>query len=496
MILQSLPESFKEFKLNYNMNKKIYTLSELMNELVAAEGILGTSNVEANIGEASTSQPKSKDKGKKKKKKKKKKKDFTKQVGKQIVLGVADKGKKLKGKCFHCGEKGHWKRNCPIFKATKNKGMKNTFLLEICLVQNPTDSQCVDLSCTNRICNSLQGFQETRKLKERELFLTLVDGSRIPVVVVGVFNLCFESRVLVLEDCLYVPNVRRNLISATYLGKHGYCVILKDNVVRKKSIVFICSGNIVDGLYILTPDKHELYNFELDNNSYVKSLKRKFPSTSDAYLQPLRLDHINSNRIQRLIKDGLLEPMDFDEFPVCESCLEGKMTKRPFNTKGRRAQDLLELVHSDVYGPMSTKAKGGYQYFLTFTDDYSRYGYVYLMRQKSEAFEKFKEFKAEVENQLGKRIKAIRSNNSGEYLLGDFKDHLTQNRIVSQLAAPRTPQQNGVAERRNMTLLKMVRSMISYLTLPVSFWGYALKTAMHILNLVPSKSVPNTPKEL
>ena len=85
------------------MNKKIYSLSELINELVAAEGILGTSNVEVNVGEASTSQPKSKGKGKKKKKKK----DFTKQEGKQISLGVADKGKKLKGKCFHCGEKGH-----------------------------------------------------------------------------------------------------------------------------------------------------------------------------------------------------------------------------------------------------------------------------------------------------------------------------------------------------------------------------------------------------
>ena len=109
------------------------------------------------------------------------------------------------------------------------------------------------------------------------MFFTLADGSRIPVVVVGVYNLCFESRVLILEDCLYVPNVRRNLISATYLGKHGYYVILKDNVVIKKGKMSICSGNIMDGLYILTPDKHELYNSEFDNDSHVKSFKRKFP---------------------------------------------------------------------------------------------------------------------------------------------------------------------------------------------------------------------------
>ena len=104
IILQSLPESFKEFRLNYNMNKKIYSLSKLMNELVAAEGILGTFSVDASMVETSTSQPKSKGKGKKKKKKKK---DFTKQDGKQIALGVVDKGNKIKGKCFHGGEKGH-----------------------------------------------------------------------------------------------------------------------------------------------------------------------------------------------------------------------------------------------------------------------------------------------------------------------------------------------------------------------------------------------------
>ena len=103
-----------------------------MNELVAAEGILGTSSVDANMVKASSSQPKSKGKGKKKKKK-----DFAKQDGKQITLEVANKGKKkdyVKGKCFHCGEKGLWKRNCLKFRAANNKGMKSSFLLEICLV--------------------------------------------------------------------------------------------------------------------------------------------------------------------------------------------------------------------------------------------------------------------------------------------------------------------------------------------------------------------------
>ena len=101
-----------------------------------------------------------------------------------------------------------------------------------------------------------------------------------------------------------------------------------------------------------------------------------------------------------------------------------------------------------------------------------------------------------VENQLGKCIKAIRFDRGSEYLIGDFKDYLIENGIISQLTALGTPQQNDVAKRRNRTLLDTVRSMLSYSTLRISFWGYALHTAMYLLNLVPLKSIPKTPVEL
>lgn len=97
---------------------------------------------------------------------------------------------------------------------------------------------------------------------------------------------------------------------------------------------------------------------------------------------------------------------------------------------------------------------------------------------------------------MGKNLKTLRSDRGGEYLSSDFLGHLVKHGIISQLTAPGTPQQNGVTERRNRTLLDMVRSMMSYLDLPISFWGYALDTALYILNHVPTKSVPKTPREL
>ncbi|KAK8997996.1 hypothetical protein V6N11_012530 [Hibiscus sabdariffa] len=122
--------------------------------------------------------------------------------------------------------------------------------------------------------------------------------------------------------------------------------------------------------------------------------------------------------------------------------------------------------------------------------------YIYLMRHKSEALERFKEFKNEVQNQHGKSIKALRSDRGGEYLSQGFDELLKERGIVSQLTPPGTPQWNGVSERRNRTLLDMVRSMMSHTDLPTSFWGYALETVVFTLNRVPSKSVQKTPHEM
>ncbi|GKB37839.1 retrotransposon protein, putative, ty1-copia subclass [Tanacetum coccineum] len=153
------------------------------------------------------------------------------------------------------------------------------------------------------------------------------------------------------------------------------------------------------------------------------------------------------------------------------------MARKPFPHQVERAKDLLGHIHTDVCGPFRTVSREGASYFITFTDDFSRYGYVYLMKHKHEVFETFKVFQNEVENQLGKKIKVIRSDRGGEYLSHKFVNHMKSCGIVSQLTPPYTPQHQGVSERRNQTLLDMVRSMMNLTTLPKSFWGYAFESA-------------------
>ncbi|KAJ9538501.1 LOW QUALITY PROTEIN: hypothetical protein OSB04_031234 [Centaurea solstitialis] len=266
---------------------------------------------------------------------------------------------------------------------------------------------------------------------------------------VGSYSLSLPSGlVLELENCYYVPRMVKNIISFDLLVDHGFYYKLSSCF---KNDIFYFKATPTNGLYVL--------NLQEKNDEIYHISKRSKDIEVQTYLWHCRLGHINKKRIEQLQKRGLLESFDFKSFHNCESCLSGKMTKRPFNKDNERAKELLEIIHIDVCRPFSHEARGGYRYFITFTNDFSRYGYVYLIRHKSEAFEKFKEFQNEVQNQLDRKIKFLRSDRGGEYLLGhkiqEFDNHLMEYGIVSQLTPPYTPQMNGVSERRNRTLLDM-----------------------------------------
>ena len=208
--------------------------------------------------------------------------------------------------------------------------------------------------------------------------------------------------------------------------------------------------------------------------------------------------------MQRLIKNEILSNLDFTDLEVCIDCIKGKQTKH--TKKGAtRSTQLLEIIHIDICGPFDAPSIGGEKYFITFTDDFSRYGYIYLLHDKSQSVNALEIYIKEVERQLDKKVKIIRSDRGGEYYgkydesgqcPGPFAKFLEKHGICAQYTMPGTPHQNGVAERRNRTLMEMVRSMMSHSSLPISMWMYALRTAMYLLNRVPSKAVSKTPFEL
>jgi hypothetical protein len=206
-----------------------------------------------------------------------------------------------------------------------------------------------------------------------------------------------------------------------------------------------------------------------------------------------------------LINDDILTPLDFSDSDYCIDCIKGKYTKQVKKGEAKRSAGVLEIIHTDICGPFPIKSVDGFDSFITFTDDFSRYDYIYPIKERSEALDKFKVFKAEVKNQHNIKIKIVRSDHTGEYygrhtpygqVPGPFARFLQENGIVVQYSMPNDPQQNEVAEIHNRTLMDMVRSMLSYSTLPISLWMEELKTAVHILNRVPSKSVPKTLYEM
>lgn len=173
------------------------------------------------------------------------------------------------------------------------------------------------------------------------------------------------------------------------------------------------------------------------------------------------------------------------------------MSRQPFKNTGTRASELLQLIHSDLCGPMETSSIGGARYYVTFIDDYSRKVSVYFMKSKSETLEKFKEFKNLVENETNKKIKTLRKDNGKEYVNNDFKLFLCKSGIQHQTSNPYTPQQNGMAERMNRTLVERARCLILNSRLQKIFWTEGVSIAAYITNRSPTKALDyKTPYEL
>ncbi|KAL0445522.1 UNVERIFIED_CONTAM: Transposon Ty2-DR3 Gag-Pol polyprotein [Sesamum latifolium] len=259
-----------------------------------------------------------------------------------------------------------------------------------------------------------QVLERSRRLSKDEMILRLGDGKAVAAEAMGSLRLVVSNHIRIdLKDCYFVPSMVKNIISIPLLDSEGFKFFInKSCFYLVYDDVYHLLGTLVNGLYIL----------QQSNLIMTAQHKRKVDNHENAQIWYARLGHISKDRISSAI-----------------------------------ANSLLDLVHTDVCGPLSIPARGGFSYFITFTDDRSRYDYVYLMRYKSEAFGRFKEYRLEVENQTIRKIKALRSDRGGEYLSGEFIDYLKQNGILSQWTPPGTPQLNGVAERRNRTLLNMVR---------------------------------------
>jgi hypothetical protein len=182
---------------------------------------------------------------------------------------------------------------------------------------------------------------------------------------------------------------------------------------------------------------------------------------------------------------------------VCQSCLVAKQTRSSFPRSALwRADEPLGLVHVDLCGPITPASVSGNKYFMLCVDDCTRWCSVFMLKSKDEAVNAFVKFKAQVENNCDDKIKVLRSDRGGEFLNGVLQSICDQAGIRRQFTAPYTPQQNGVVERKNRTVMEMTRALMKSMKIPEKFWAEAVRHAVYLINRLPTKAMGSrTPYE-
>ncbi|KAL0413818.1 UNVERIFIED_CONTAM: Retrovirus-related Pol polyprotein from transposon TNT 1-94 [Sesamum radiatum] len=414
----------------------------------------------------------------------------------------ANDGKIQKNKltCYCCGKPGHKAYQCFQRKDQKNPPSQLTpqanlteqeeiiaaVVVEANLVENKTD-WILDTGASKHFCSNKELFQELHEAPDGECVFM---GNSTTAGVLGkgkIFLKLTSGKTLALNDVLYVPSLRRNLVSGSLLNKAGLKIVLEaDKVIITKNGDFVGKGYMLDGLFVLNTISASSNKAVSDSAYLIESIN----------IWHGRLGHVNYASIKRLNSMNLINASDLNESTKCDICVEAKFAKKPFKPLTVRSTELLELIHSDLADFKNTLSKGGKKYYMSFVDDFSRYTKIYLLRTKDEAAEMFLRYKTEVENQLDKKIKRLRSDRGGEYSTNFLKDFCEKNGIIHETSAPYTPQQNGVAERKNRTLKEMMNAMLLSSGLPENMWGEAVLSACYVLNRVPHKKLDKTPHEL
>ena len=357
------------------------------------------------------------------------------------------------------------------------------------LVGNPRE-WWIDTGATRHICADSRMFSTYQKVENGD-HLTMGNSSTSKVVGQGTVVLKMTSgKELTLKNVLHVPDIRKNLISGSLLSKNGFkLVFVSDKFVLTKNDVYVGKGYLTEGLFkfnVMTVMRGSA------NNNNKASTSAYIIESQNVWHG--RLGHVNYDTMRKLINMELIPKLTIDNQHKCEACVEAKLSRTSFHSI-ERSSEPLELIHTDVCDMNIVQSRGGKKYFVTFIDDSTRFCYVYLLRSKDEAIESFIHYKNEVENQLGKRIKRIRSDRGGEYV-SPFGEYCSNHGIIHETTAPYSPQQNGIAERKNRTLKEMMNAMLASFGIPQNLWGEALLSANYVLNKLPHKRLDKTPYEL
>ncbi|KAK8921170.1 hypothetical protein KSP39_PZI019934 [Platanthera zijinensis] len=298
-------------------------------------------------------------------------------------------------------------------------------------------------------------------------YITVANGASVPVS--GCADISLTPS-LHLRSALHVPGSPFNLLSVGRLTSDLHCSVTFTSssclIQDQQTRTIIGKGRLQNGLYLLDASPTLLASV----------------SSSDWHR---RLGHAPLPVLQKALPDVSLPVFQ------CETCIFGKQPRASFPSNCTRSSAPFILVHSDIWGPYKITSISGYRYFVTFIDDYSRMTWLYLLRDRSELPRVFRAFILETGTQFSAPIRTIRTDNAREYTGHDFATLCSEFGIIHQTSCAYTPQQNGVAERKNRHLLDVARSLMIQMQVLKPYWNFALSTACFLINRLPSSVLQN-----